>query len=148
MAMHRPYVGVDSPEVVPTGDAPPAVSGGVVGLLSGDEPLGRSKDLEFRPLLEGGEFSTSQTTSQLAVTVEAKRDELAIIDEIALSLESNGQATVSMTAEDDVTYTGSVDISLPFDGAYLPDGDRIRIFHQSTNGGSTTARISVTGRRV
>jgi len=148
MSLHGPSVDVETPGVERTGDAPRAAPAGPVGLLQVDEPLGRIDTTEFRPAGTGGEFTTSTQSAQLVATVEPDRDGVLLLDEVSLSIDSEGQATVDVGQQEYGPYTGADDVSLPFDGTVLPFGRRIRVFHQSTAGNSTTTKVSVTGREI
>jgi hypothetical protein len=119
-----------------------------VGLTQVDEPLGRTRSTEFRPAGTGGEFSTSTQSNQLVATVEPNRDGVLLLEDASLSIEDNGQAEVHIGNIVYGPYTGSIDVSLPFDGAIMPFGQRVRVFHQSTDGNSTTTKVSVTARQV
>jgi len=61
-----------------------------------DEPLGSSDQPEFEPAGAGTQASTSQTTFQTLLEFEPDRDQTYMLEEIAVSIESNGQAQVGV----------------------------------------------------
>jgi len=113
-----------------------------------DEPLGESDRPEFEPAGDGTEGSTSSSTDVLLLEFEPDREQTFLLDEIAVSLESNGQARIAVNGVVYGPYTGATDISLPFNGAVLPYGGLVRIRHQSTDSNTTTSKAMITGREV
>jgi len=113
-----------------------------------DEPRGEADRPEFEPAGTGGEGSTSSSTDVLLLEFEPDREQTFLLDEIAVSLESNGQARIAVNGVVYGPYTGATDVSLPFNGAVLPYGGLVRIRHQSTDSNTTTSKASITGREV
>lgn len=91
----------------------------------------------------GVESSTSQQSFQLVDEYEVPALTLARLRELSLSIESNGEAKVSVAGVTYGPYTGATDVSVPLDPAILTEGHLIRVHHQSTDGTSTTTQAQV-----
>jgi hypothetical protein len=118
------------------------------GIEAVDEPLGGPERPEFEPSGTGVEGSTTTQTNQELVDFAPARGSTYLVDEIAVSLESNGAATVSINGDTYGEFTGATDVTIPFDGGKLPYGGHIRVFHRSTDGNTTTTKALVIGREV
>jgi hypothetical protein len=92
----------------------------------------------------GTESSTSSTSFELVDSFVVDAGELAELREAALSVESNGEAKLSVAGTEFGPYTGSLDISIPLEPAVLTAGYQVRAFHRSTDGSSTTTRAQLT----
>jgi hypothetical protein len=100
-----------------------------------------------RPWGSGSEVSTSSGSFVRAGQFSVPADERVEIDEIAVAPSSNGAVRVDLAGRRWGPYSGSVDVRLPFDGAVLDDGDRVVIWHRSTDGNSAETLYQLTGRR-
>lgn len=116
--------------------------------VSVEEAVVRDVDELPRPAGFGTEASTSQQSSVEIASYVVPAGALAEITEVALSLEGNGQATVAVSGVSYGPYTGAVDVAVPLEGSRLTAGDRVRVFHQSTDGNSTTTLAQVVALEV
>lgn len=96
----------------------------------------------------GTEVSTSAQSFTLVDEYTAPPQTLARLREASLSLESNGEARVSVGGVVYGPYTGATDISIPLDPAVLTEGYQVRVFHQSTDGNSTTTKAQLVSLEV
>lgn len=96
----------------------------------------------------GTEASTSSATDVVLDTYQVPMGRTGRLIEAALSIESNGEATVHVNGIEYGPFTGSVDVNLPFDEAYLAEGNSVKVTHESTDGASTTTRAFVTVKEV
>lgn len=101
-----------------------------------------------RPAGFGTEASTSQQSSQLVDEYSVPAGTVAEIVEVSLSIEGNGQARVSAPNVTYGPYTGAVDVEVRLQGTRLTEGDRVRVFHQSTDGVSTTTLAQLVALEV
>jgi hypothetical protein len=108
-----------------------------------EETAGVPLDQLPRPAGFGTEASTAAGSAQLVEQYRVPDGAIASPQEVALSIESNGQARVSIAGVVFGPFSGAVDWSIPLEGARLGPGARIRVFHQSTDGGSTTTTAQV-----
>ena len=116
--------------------------------VSVEEAVVRDVDEIPRPAGFGTEASTSQQSSVEIDEYVVPAGSLAEITEVALSLEANGQATVAVSGVSFGPYSGAVDITVPLEGSRLTAGDRVRVFHQSTDGTTTTTLAQVVALEV
>lgn len=96
----------------------------------------------------GTEASTSQTDDVDLDSYTVPAGRTARVIECAVSVESNGEASVHLNGTTYGPFTGAVDVSLPFDGAFLLPGNSIKVTHESTDGASTTTKATVTVQEV
>jgi len=96
----------------------------------------------------GTEASTSSTSSELIEEYQVPAKSLAEVTEVSVSLESNGQATLSVSGVTFGPFTGATDVSVDLSGSTLTAGDRVRVFHESTDGNSTTTLAQVVALEV
>lgn len=96
----------------------------------------------------GTEATTSATSDVVLDEYEVPEGRTARLVEVALSLEGNGEATVHVTGIEFGPFTGQVDVTLPFDRAFLLPGQGVKVTHESTDGANTTTRASATLREV
>jgi len=113
-----------------------------------EETVVRDVDELPRPAGFGTEAATSSQSSVEIDSYVVPAGALAEIVEVALSLEGNGQATVAVSGVSYGPYTGAIDISVPLEGSRLTEGDRVRVFHQSTDGASTSTLAQVAALEV
>lgn len=97
-----------------------------------------------KPAGFGVEAITSNSSSTLLAEYEVPENSIARLREVSLSLSSNGQGSITLDGEQFGPFTGAVDITLPLDPAVLTAGSLVRVFHQSTDGSSTTSRTTLT----
>lgn len=104
---------------------------------------------------EPGEPAGFGTESSRSAQSFAELDSYTVPDdrtgrliEASLSIESNGEARVKVNGTIYGGFTGSVDVALPFDGAFLLPGSTVSVDHQSTDGASTTTKAAVTVQEV
>lgn len=124
-------------------DAPPRK-----GIEIVDESLGDPADPEFEPFGSGVESTTSQQSPQVVLDLTPDRDRTLVLDEVAVSTESNGQVEVTLNGQSFGSYTGGTDVTIPFAGAVMPFTGRVRILHESTDGNDVTTKAQVSGRLV
>lgn len=96
----------------------------------------------------GTEASTSATDDVDLDSYTVPAGRTARVVEVALSVESNGEASVHMNGTTYGPFTGAVDVSLPWDGAFLLPGSTIKVTHESTDGASTTTKATATVQEV
>jgi len=118
------------------------------GLGTFDEILGDTTTQEYRPVFEGNEASRSAQTFAELTRLDVPDGSVVLLDEVMVSPDSNGEIIVSVQGEDPVSWSGAIDVNLPFGGALLYGGQRVRVLHQSTDGSSATNRAAITGREV
>lgn len=96
----------------------------------------------------GTETSTTQTADVELDSYQVPMGRTARLIEASLAIEANGEASVHVNGTTYGPFTGSLEVSLPFDGAYLTEGSTVKVTHESTDGASTTTRASVTVKEV
>lgn len=146
MASHRMNCrrsGLRPDPAMTAGQVDPVASG-----VSVEEALVPDVDQLPKPAGFGTEVSTSATSSELIDEYVVPAQTLAEIVEVSVSLESNGQARLSVSGVSYGPYTGSADVSVPLEGSKLTEGSRVRVFHQSTDGSSTTTAAQVVALEV
>lgn len=136
-AIPSPY-----PDVSSDGDALTARSVAV------EEGLMSEADLLPRPAGFGTEASRSAQSFAVLDSYEVPQGTLAHLREASLSIESNGEALVTVGGIVYGPYTGAVDITVPLDPAILPEGYDVVVKHQSTDGASTTTKAQVVALEV
>lgn len=107
-----------------------------------------SVDVLPKPAGFGTEASTSQQSFQQIEEYEVPAKSVARLRELSLSIESNGEAKVSVAGTTYGPFTGAVDVSVPLDDSVLPPGYQVRVHHQSTDGTSTTTRATVVALEI
>lgn len=116
--------------------------------LALDEAVEEAQGTPGEPAGFGTEASTSSTSDVELDTYRVPTGRTARLVEASLSIESNGEATVHVAGLEFGPFTGSIDVTLPFDRAHLTEGDSVKVTHESTDGASTTTRAAVTAREV
>lgn len=96
----------------------------------------------------GTEATTSQTDDVVLDSYEVPAGRTARVVEVSMSLESNGEASAHLNGTTYGPFTGAVDVSLPFDGAFLLPGSTVKVTHESTDGADTSTKATVTVREV
>lgn len=96
-----------------------------------------------KPAGFGTEASTSAQSFSEVDEYTVPAGALARLREASLSLESNGEARLSVGGTVYGPYTGATDISIPLDPCVLTEGYQVRVFHQSTDGNSTTTKAQL-----
>lgn len=96
----------------------------------------------------GTEASTSSTSDVDLDSYRVPLGRTGRLVEAALAIASNGEASVHVNGTTYGPFTGSLEVSLPFDGAYLVEGSTVKVTHESTDGASTTTRANVTVKEV
>jgi hypothetical protein len=71
------------------------------------------------------------------------RNGLARLREVSIALESNGQGSITVAGTEFGPFSGAVDVTLPLDPSVLTQGYQVRVFHQSTDGSTTTTRTTL-----
>lgn len=94
------------------------------------------------------EATTSSASFSTVATYQVSPGRTGRLEEISASVQSNGKVQVVIDGQAFGTVTGSTATSLPFDGATLSQGTVVEVDHQSTDGTSTTTRVSITAREV
>lgn len=116
--------------------------------LALDEQVEEARGTPGEPAGFGTEASTSNTDDVELDSYRVPDGRTARLVEAALSIESNGEASVHVNGRTWGPFTGAVDVSLEFDRAFLPEGADLLVTHESTDGNSTTTKASVTVREV
>lgn len=96
----------------------------------------------------GTEASTTSTSDVLLDSYTVPENRTGRLVEASLSIEDNGEATVHINGTEYGPFTGAVDVSLPFDGAFLLPGNSVKVTHESTDGNSTTTKAAVTAQEI
>lgn len=125
----------------PTMDGPRDAA--VARRTSVEEELSGPVDLFGRPDGFGTEASRSAQTFTVLDEYTVPDGQLALLREVSLSVEANGEAKVTVAGTTYGPYTGAIDITVPLDPGVLSPGHQIRVHHQSTDGISTTTRAQV-----
>lgn len=107
-----------------------------------EDDLVFSQEVLPRPAGFGTEASTAVQSMQLLDEYQVPPGTAGRLREVALSIESNGEAKVSVSGTIYGPFTGAVDFSIPLDDAVLSPGYEIRVFHQSTDGNTTTTKAT------
>lgn len=114
-------------------------SGGIsASAVPVEEGLVSDPDTLPKPAGFGTEASTSSGSFVLLDEYEVDELTLARLREISMSIESNGAAKASVAGTTYGPYTGAVDVSIPLDPGVLTEGYKVRVFHRSTDGTSTS----------
>jgi hypothetical protein len=111
--------------------------------VSVEESFVADVDERPQPAGFGTEASTSAQSFSEVASYTVPSQTLARLREATLSIESNGEARVSVGGVVYGPYTGAVDVSIPLDPAVLTEGYQVRVFHQSTDGNSTTTKAQL-----
>jgi hypothetical protein len=117
-------------------------------LLADDEVTGDRVSIVGQPAVRGAEASRSAQSFAELVSYEVGRGQAALLVEVAASIDGNGEVRMSLPYSDPVRFTGSIDVSLPLDGAVLGSGATVSVSHQSTDGNSATNRATITVKEV
>lgn len=105
-------------------------------------------DVLPKPAGFGTESSTTNTSFQLLDEYSVPQLTISRMRELALSIEANGEAKVSVAGTTYGPFTGAVDFSVPLEDAVLSQGYQVRVHHRSTDGNSTTTRATVVALEV
>jgi len=132
------------PPALETPAQPSAAAAGV----SVEEAFVPDVDELPQPAGFGSEVSTSAQSSELVDEYVVPAQTLAEVTEVAVSLEANGQARLSVSGVSYGPYTGATDVTVDLSGSQLTAGSRVRVFHQSTDGNSTTTLAQVVALEV
>ena len=116
--------------------------------VSAEEGFASDVDLFPKPAGFGTEATTSDQASVLIDEYVVPPRTVAEVTEVALSVASNGQARVSVSGVTYGPYTGAADVTVPLDGSQLTEGDRVRVFHQSTDGTETSTLAQLVALEV
>lgn len=127
----------------PVLDGAPADPSAVAAGVSVEEGFVPNVDGLPQPAGFGTEASRSAQSFALLEEYTVPAKTLGYLRELSLSIESNGEAVVSVAGVRYGPYTGSTDVSVPLDPAVLTEGHQIRVHHQSTDGNSTTTQAQV-----
>lgn len=141
MAPHRR--GERGREVRPRPDSPGSLEPSAARGVAVEEGLVPDVDRLPTPAGFGTEASRSTQSFGLLDEYEVPAGSVAHLREASLSIESNGEAKISVAGTTYGPYTGSLDISVPLDPAILTPGSKVRVHHQSTDGNSTTTRAQL-----
>jgi hypothetical protein len=136
MAQHR--MNCRRSGVRPAPDSPGPAEPFTARGVSVEEGLAPDVDVLPQPAGFGEEASTSQQSFQEIAQYTVPAKSLSRLREASLSIESNGEAKVTVSGTTYGPYTGATDVSVPLDPAVLTEGHQVRVFHQSTDGNSTT----------
>jgi len=107
-----------------------------------EEGLLADPDTLPNPAGFGTEASRSAQTFDVLDEYTVPDGHVARLQELSVSIESNGEAKVSVAGTTYGPFTGAVDVSVPLEDAVLTPGYQIRVHHQSTDGTSTTTRAT------
>lgn len=107
-----------------------------------DEGLFADQSVLPRPAGFGTEASTSSTSFQLIDEYSVPADSVGRLSELSISIQSNGEAKVSVSGTTFGPFTGALDVTIPLTNSTLTEGYDIRAFHRSTDGNSTTTRAT------
>jgi len=125
----------------------PDVSGspesGVARFESVQEGLAVETDTVPRPAGFGEEASRATQSFATIDDYVVPDSTVAVLREVSLSIESNGEALANVGGIQYGPFTGATDVAIPVDPGRLTGGDRIEIKHQSTDGSSTTTQAQV-----
>jgi len=107
------------------------------------EGLATETDTLPQPAGFGSEVSTSQQAFETIDTYTVPPNTLGELQEVAVSIEGNGEVLVNAGGVQFGPYTGPLNIEIPLDRCVLAPGSRVVVKHQSTDGTSTTTRAQV-----
>jgi hypothetical protein len=130
------------------GERPRAVSrAGQPDSQAADIPVeeGIIENVDRLPKPDGFGTEASRSAQSFAVIDDyiVPAGHVARIREAALSIESNGEAFISINGTRFGPFTGAGDVSVPLDPGILPPGYRVSAVHQSTDGNSTTTQAQL-----
>lgn len=140
-----PELGLELREAVSEGTFGEAA---LPGGLRIDEVLGLGEGTEFEPLVDGNEASRSTQSFATLASVTVPADRYGLLDEVSANIDSNGEVRFAIPGEDTFSFTGSIDVALPLNGAILLPGSTVELLHQSTDGNSSTQRGLISARVV
>lgn len=101
-----------------------------------------------QPHVEAAEESRSAQTFDTLVEYSVPRGQAAMLVEVAANIDSNGEVRFALPGNEPFSFTGSIDVNLPVEGAVLGGGDTVRLTHQSTDGTSSTQRATIVAKEV
>jgi len=116
----------------------PAASG-----VSVEEGFASDVDRLAKPAGFGTEASTSAQSFSLVDEYVVPAKSLARLREASVSLESNGEAKVSVSGTTYGPFSGATDFTIPLDPGVLTEGALVRVHHRSTDGNSTTTKATL-----
>jgi hypothetical protein len=135
-------------DVPDRGEGGAATAPSVEPLLALDEVLGEEDRLEYRPAGAGAELTTASQDLEPVVDYQVPRDRTALLETVAAEVDGSGSVVLSVAGTTFGPFSGSVSVSLPFDGAKLPGGHSVRVFASSAEGIETTAVATIVVREV
>jgi hypothetical protein len=131
----------------PSADSPGPASDAFASTLGqADVDVSLRSVVEEEPAGTGVEEATSSGSFVELASIEIPADRQAQLDEVSASIEANGEAFVAMRGLTFGPYTGKIEISVPFDGAVLLEGDEVVVYHRSTDGNATSSKGQITAR--
>lgn len=112
------------------------------------EEVGEAPGEPGEPAGFGTEASRSTQSFAEFGRYDVPEGRIALVQEVSLSIESNGEARVHMNGVTYGGFTGAVDVTLQLGGAVLFPHQSIVVSHQSTDGTSTTTKAFATVQEI
>jgi hypothetical protein len=112
----------------------------------GDSILSLPGRIENEPFGGGTESTIAADSTGLVASWRVPRYRQGEIDEIAVARPSGATVTVYISDLSYGQYTGSDNITIPFNGAHLSERDVVKIMASADSSGPHTVKAQLTGR--
>jgi hypothetical protein len=130
----------------PSGGSAPASEAFASTIGQEDSDLSLRSVVEGEPAGFGSEASTSSGSFGVVDEAEVPVGRQGELVEVSVAIASNGEAFVATRGLRFGPYAGAVEVAIPFEDDSLVEGDRVRVYHRSTDGNATTTRAQLTLR--
>lgn len=141
-------VGTVAIDVKPQGESVPIGEPPVDPHLLDDQIPGDRVIIQGQPRVEAAEESRSAQSFDTLAEYTVPQGQAAFLVEVSANIDSNGEVRFAVPYSDPVSFTGSVDVTFPFEQAVLGPGDTVSLTHQSTDGTSATNRGFILAKEV
>ncbi len=116
--------------------------------LALDEQTEQAPGTPGEPAGFGTEASTTSQTHVVLDSYHVPLGRTGRLIEAAMAPPDLGEMSLHVNGTTYGPFTGSLEVNLPFGGAFLPEGATVKITHRSTDGSSVTNIGSVTVKEV
>ena len=112
----------------------------------GDAMLSLPGRIENEPFGGGTETNIAADSTGLVASWRVPRYRQGEIDEIAVASPSGATVTVYVRGLSYGQFTGSDNVTIPFNGAHLSEGDLVKVIATADANGPYTVKAQLTGR--
>lgn len=112
----------------------------------GDSILSLPGRIENEPFGGGTEETIAADSTGLVASWRVPRYRQGEIDEIAVARPSGATVTVYLRELSYGPFTGSDNVTIPFNGAHLSEGDLVKVMATADANGPYTVKAQLTGR--